>query len=203
VQRTVRLKLQPTPDQTEALRETTAQFTASFNRVCATGWRLQEGNAYTLHRLTYRDCKNHAPALVSDLHVQARQKAAEALKAAIALAKKGKKVGGPHSIACPPRFNRHTYRLDWERASIRLSTTRGRINVPFCLPRYAADAVGCPVATADLIEKKGRSICTSSSPSPTCPWWKPEPPSASIWASLARRSSAMAGSSARSIGAKL
>jgi IS605 OrfB family transposase len=156
VQRTVRLKLKPTPEQATALLETIAQFTAAFNHVAAEGWRLRDGNAYTLHRLTYRHCKSAHSALVSDLHVQARQKAAEAVRSALTLKRKGKKVNGPHAMLCPPRFNRHSYRLDWDSRSVRLSTTRGRIRVPFSLPPYALYALGMATATADLVCKKGR-----------------------------------------------
>jgi putative transposase len=156
VQRTVRLILKPTVEQATALRETTAQFTASFNHVVAQGCAGRDGNAYTLHKLTYRDCKSKNPALVSDLHVQARQKAAEAVRSAIALRKKGKAVGCPVSLSCPPRFNLHTYTLNWEAGTVRLSTTRGRMSLLFRLPDYAAYASGCSAATADLIEKKGR-----------------------------------------------
>jgi putative transposase len=156
VQRTVRLSLQPTAEQVETLRETVAQFTASFNHVAACGWTLQDGNAFTLHKLTYRDCKKANPALVSDLHIQARQKAAEAVRAALALRKQGRKVGCPSSTSCPPRLNLHTYTLDWTAKTVRLSTTSGRTTVPFRLPDYAAFSTDCPVATADLIEKKGR-----------------------------------------------
>jgi putative transposase len=158
VQRTVRLILKLTAEQVEILRETAAQFTTSFNHVAACGWARQEGNAFTLHKLTYRDCKTAHPTLVSDLHVQARQKAAEAVRSAIALRKKGRKVGCPSSVSCPPRFNLHTYSLDWEAKTVHLSTTHGRMAVPFRLPDYANYAAGCPVATADLIEKKGRFI---------------------------------------------
>jgi IS605 OrfB family transposase len=156
VQRTVRLKLKPTPEQAAALHETIAQFTASFNHVAAEGWRRRSGNAYSLHRLTYRDCKVACPALVSDLHVQARQKAAEAVRSALTLKKKGKRVRTPQATACPPRFNLHTYRLDWEARAVRLSTTRGRIRLPFYLPPYALYALGAATATADLVCKKGR-----------------------------------------------
>jgi putative transposase len=156
VQRTVRLKLKPSAEQVQTLRETIAQFTAAYNHVCAKGWGLQNGNAYTLHRLTYRDCRNEQPELVADLHVQARQKAAEAVRSALALSKQRRKVRGPRSSSCPPRYNGHTYRLDWETRTVHLSTTRGRISVPFFLPDYAAYAVGHPPATADLIEKQGR-----------------------------------------------
>jgi putative transposase len=132
------------------------QFTESFNRVCRVGWEKREGNAYTLHRLTYRDCKDSLPKLVSDLHIQARQKASEAVKSAITREKKGWKTSGPQSLLCPPRFNLHTFRVDWEKGLVNLSTTRGRMKVTFALPEYARYAIGCATATADLIYRKGR-----------------------------------------------
>src|SRR5439155_2902601 len=106
-------------------------------------WARQDSNAFTLHKLTYRDCKTANPTLVSDLHVQARQKAAEAVRSAITLRKKGRKVGYPSSVSCPPRYNLHTYALDWEAKTVRLSTTGGRMAIPFCLPDCAAYATDC------------------------------------------------------------
>jgi putative transposase len=145
-----------TAEQAEALKETSEQFTAVFNLICAKGWALREGNAYTLHRLTYREGKTAFPALVSDHHVQARQRASEVLKSAITREKQGKKSRCPSSISCPPRYNLHTYRLDWQNAVVKLSTTRGRMHVPFTVPSYATYAIGNPVTTADLMERSGR-----------------------------------------------
>jgi putative transposase len=156
VERTVRLKLKTTAEQAEALRETCSQFTAAFNRVCQEGWRQRIGNAFTLQRLVYYENRAAHPSMVADHHIQAIRKGAEAVRSAIARDKKGKKVSCPSSVSCPPRYNLHTYTLDWKSGTVRLSTPRGRISVPFCLPDYAADAAGYPVATADLIEKKGR-----------------------------------------------
>jgi putative transposase len=156
VERTVRLKLRTTAAQAEALRETTAQFTAAFNHVCREGWRLRVGNAFTLHRLTYNETRTSHPSMVSDPHIQAIRKGAAAVRAALALHKKGKQVSCPASRSCPPRYNLHTYALDWQAGIVRLSTTRGRISIAFRLPDYGAYAAGCPVATADLIEKKRR-----------------------------------------------
>lgn len=154
--RTVRIRLKPTPEQAQALAETTAQFTAAFNAVCKEGWRRQEGNAFNLHRFTYRDVKDALPALVSDLHIQARQKASEAVKSALTRQKHGRKTGCPHSDVCPPRYNLHTFTLNWAAATVRLSTTRKKQSIAFHLPPYASYALGCPVATADLICKKGK-----------------------------------------------
>lgn len=154
--RTIRILLKPTKEQASALHETMKQFTESFNIVCHTGWEQHNGNAYTLHHLTYRDCKKALPNLVSDLHIQARQKAAETVKAAITREKKGLRTGCPQSILCPPRYNLHTFTLDWKKGIVNLATTQGRTKIVFSLPKYAQYAVSRSTATADLIYRKDR-----------------------------------------------
>jgi putative transposase len=154
--RTLRLPLKPTTEQAESLLETMRQFTQSFNLVCAEGWRLKEGNAFTLHKLTYRDCKALCPKLVSDLHVQARQKAAEAVKSAMALARKGRKVNCPQSTLCPPRYNVNSFSVDWQKGLANLATAAGRQKIAFTVPAYAVAQIGNRVATADLVYRKGR-----------------------------------------------
>ncbi len=156
VDRTVRICLQPSKGQTEALHETVKQFTQAFNTVCRTGWEQRTGNAYTLQRLVYRSSKDVLPDLVSDLHIQAIRKASETLRSAISRQKKGLKTGCPESPACPPRYNLHTFKVYWDTGIISLSTSHGRMKVPFNLPEYARYAQGSPTATADLIYRKGR-----------------------------------------------
>jgi len=82
-------------------------------------------------------------------------KATEAIKSAMALKKKGKMVSAPQANACPPRYNLHTYKLDWGTGIVNLSTTCGRQHIPFSVPSYAVKYAGYPVATADLV-RKGR-----------------------------------------------
>ena len=135
------------------------QCDSSLNRLTPSvvlAGEQHNGNAYTLHRLTYRECKNALPNLVSDLHIQARQKAAEAVKSSIAREKKGLRTGCPQSLGCPPRYNLHTFTLDWGKSIVNLSTTQGRAKIPFNVPQYAKYAVSCPTATADLIYRKSR-----------------------------------------------
>ena len=138
--RTVRAVLAVTPEQSETLLRTAKQFTEVFNSVCALGWRQREGGAYTLQRFCYHDNKAAWPELVSDLHIQCLHKAAESLKSAFALQKAGRKVGCPSSTLCPPRYNRHTFRVDWQQGVVNLSTVAGRMLLPFRLPPYAAYA---------------------------------------------------------------
>src|SRR5262249_4542408 len=96
------------------------------------------------------------PDLVSDLHVQARVKATEAVKRALVLLKAGRKVSQPRSDACPARYNQHTYRLDWESRSVRMSLVGGRQTIRFHIPDYSAKYAGYRTDTADLVGQDGR-----------------------------------------------
>jgi len=156
MQRTARLLLTPTAEQASALLDTSRQFTEAFNAVCAAGWDADEKNGVKLHHLTYRSLKGHLPDLVSDLHIQARVKATEAVKSAFARCKQGRKTSCPHSAACPPRYNVHTFTLNWQASTVRLSTTAGRMTVPVHLPAVFAWATVGKVCTADLIHRDGR-----------------------------------------------
>lgn len=153
--RTVRVKLHTTPEQAEALRYTTELFTQAFNTVCDYGWTHEEKNGVRLHHATYYACKSDAPTLVSDLHIQARVKATEAIKSALTLKRHGRKVSAPHAIDCPPRYNLHTYKVDWDTNQVRLSTTSGRVTIPFTVPDYALPYTGYHTLTADLIRRDG------------------------------------------------
>ncbi len=154
--RTVRIQLHPTPEQARALTETLAQFTIAFNEVCASGWQHQEKNGGRLHHLTYYPTKERCPGLVSDLLIQARVKATEALKSVFDRKARGRKVSQPRSRHCPVRYNKKTYTLNWETHTVRLSTSAGKLSIPFQVPSSGARYWGAKVATADLCVRKGK-----------------------------------------------
>jgi putative transposase len=155
MQRTIRLKLTPSITQAAHLAETSRQFTAVFNAVCAVGWGQQITNGVHLHHATYYPLKADYPALVSDLLVQARVKATEALKSAFALQRAGRQVGMPVSDACPPRYNVHTYRLDWQSQTVRMSLISGRQTIRFEVPDEGAKYAHYPTDSADLVFQHG------------------------------------------------
>ena len=175
--RTVRIQLHPTPEQAHALHETLQQFTQAFNDVCRYGWEHLEKNGVKLHHATYYATKASCPGLVSDLLIQARVKATEALKSAFTWKAKheatfqkkvaratrsGKPVPPfrpikyPQSLLCPVRYNEKTFSLNWQKQDIRLSTSRGRISITFTVPEFSRRYQGYPVATADLLYRKGK-----------------------------------------------
>ncbi len=154
MQRTIRIQLRPSLAQAAALVETCRQFTSAFNQAVRLGWAADVCNAIKLHYLAYYALKEAHPTLVSDLINQARAKAAEALTSAFTLRKDPQRaVRMPQSDACPPRYNLHTYRLDWESQTVRISTTAGRQTIRFSLLDYAQKYAGYEVDTADLVER--------------------------------------------------
>mgnify|MGYP001572089095 FL=1 len=153
--RTVQVTLNPTSEQAPALAETSRCFTEAFNHVCACGWTNDEKNGVTLHHLTYFPLREQLPRLNSDLVCSARVKATETLKSVFARAKAKCKAGQPHSSACPPRYNVKTFKVSWEDSFVRLSTTSGRMTIPFVVPQYATKYIGGRVLSADLIERNG------------------------------------------------
>ncbi|MBT9258240.1 MAG: hypothetical protein KM310_00580, partial [Clostridiales bacterium] len=83
MQRTVRLRLNPTPDQVGALLETLRQHTACFNIVAAYGWEHGEKNGVRLHHATYYGLREGFPHLPAQLVMAARVRATEAVKSAL------------------------------------------------------------------------------------------------------------------------
>lgn len=175
--RTIKVQPNTSPEQAQALHETLEQFTKAFNHVCRYGWEHRQKNGVALHHATYYETKALCPDLVSDLLIQARTKASEAVKSALTwkvkheksypkkvenALKKGKPapkfkpIQCPHSELCPIRYNEKTYVLNWQANIVRLSTTQGRMSIPFSIPTYGTKYQGYPPCTADLIYKKGR-----------------------------------------------
>jgi hypothetical protein len=60
------------------------------------------------------------------------------------------------SEICPPRYNIHTYTLDWKKQFVRLSTVGGKMSIPFTVPHFSSKYQGHKIATADLIYCNGR-----------------------------------------------
>lgn len=154
--RTVVVNLEPTVAQANTLSETARLFTSVFNYICAGAWANREKNGVRLHHDFYYPLRAKFPDLVSDLHIQARVKATESVRSALALAKTGRKVSCPSSDSCPPRYNIHTFRVDWESRTIRLSTVSGRQTLRFRIAPHAEKHAGSEIDTADLICRDGR-----------------------------------------------
>src|SRR6266487_2660107 len=82
VTRTIRIQLQPTPEQAALLQQTMQEYTTCFNEVCQLADAEQISNGVELHRLTYANHRatTHLP---SQLICAARIKATEAIKSLV------------------------------------------------------------------------------------------------------------------------
>ncbi|PZP60580.1 MAG: transposase [Azospira oryzae] len=158
MQRAIRLRLEPTHEQTDTLMETLRQHTECFNAVCSYGWQHKERNGVRLPHATYRVLRERFPALPSQLVVAARERAREALRSALARARKGKKASQPRSRLCPIRYDARTYALRAANGHVSLASVAGRLKVPFALDPHAKGVLNHAVGfnSADLIYRKSR-----------------------------------------------
>ncbi|GHO61406.1 transposase [Ktedonobacter sp. SOSP1-52] len=159
------------------MHETLTQFTLAYNHVCASGWQHGEKNGVKLHHATYYETKALCSGLVSDLLIQARVKATETLRSAftwkakkeaayprkVAKAQKQgkpiptfKPVRCPRSEQCAVRYNVHTYSLNWATQTVRVSTTQGKMSIPFTVPHFSERYRRCQPTSADLVYRKGK-----------------------------------------------
>ncbi len=128
-------------------------YDAHINFVCRSRWDTNDKNGVRLHHLTYRGTKDECPDLVSDLMIQARVKATEALLPPSTGARRAARRVARRRPPCPPRYNLHTAILKWDTSGVGLSTTAGRMAVPFVLPEHDAKYAGGRTLTADLVHR--------------------------------------------------
>lgn len=135
MRRTMRLKPHPMPEQAHTLTATHAQFTNAFNWVCAYGWEHNEKNGVRLHHATYYPVKKVCPGLVSDLVIQARDKATEVLKSAFTQ----RKVSCPWSQRYAARYKRlHAWSFAQRRRFVVYKTEEAGLDVVAIDPRHTS-----------------------------------------------------------------
>lgn len=156
VQRTIRIRLRPTPEQRAALLSTMRQATACFNTVAAYGWEHEQRNGVELHKATYYPLRAEYPALPSQLVISARSKAHEALKGALTRKRQGRRVSWPFGTMVPIRYDARSHRLVDGAAS--LASVEGRQAVPYVTNPHARALLERAVGfdSADLILRDGK-----------------------------------------------
>jgi IS605 OrfB family transposase len=153
MQRTIRLKLNPTLEESKVLSETIRQYTDSFNAVTKLGWSKSIIDGVKLHKETYQDQKLFT-RLPSQLVISARMKATEALVSAKELKRKGKTVTCPVSKNCPIRYDKRSYTVWFERNLVSLATLKGRIKLTIDIPEYYQQYLTWKSTSADLVKTK-------------------------------------------------
>jgi len=158
MQRTIRLRLNPTPEQSDTLLETLRQHTTCFNAVAAYGWMHAEKNGVRLHHATYYGLRERFPNLPAQLVIAARVRATEAVKSALVRRKKGKKASCPRGALVPIRYDARTYSIKPQQGTVSLSSVGGRLKVPFAADPHAQSILvqATGFDSADLLYRKGR-----------------------------------------------
>ena len=153
---TLRLRTKATPEADAVLRETVAQYTESFNRICVVGWEMPRLNGVELHHQTYA-AERGVTALPSQLVCSARVKATEAIASCRALSRKGRKVSCPGSAGAAIRYDARSAKVRLAEGYATLATVAGRQRVALSIPPCHAARVSLPVRSADLcVDRKGR-----------------------------------------------
>jgi putative transposase len=141
------VKLQPTPEQHDALRCTLEAANAACNYVSDVAWRQKVFGQFNLHKLCYGDVRSQF-GLGADAAVRVFAKVADAYK----LDKKTRRTFRPLA-AFPFNDRLVSYKLDKRIVSI--WTTDGRQKMPFIISDHAAKLLQGLHGECDLVYRKG------------------------------------------------
>lgn len=154
------IKLAPTPEQAELLRETMQQANDACNRISAWGWEAKRFKQFDLHAGCYHDLR-HDTALSSQVVVRCIAKVADAYKLDKATPRTFRPLG---SIAYDSRILR--YRLD--RFEVSIWTVGGRESIPFVCGDYQREMLATQQGESDLVLIDGQfyllAVCEVEDP---------------------------------------
>ena len=140
---TAQVKLQPTPEQSDALLRTLETANSACNRLSGLAWEAQEFGQYTLHERFYRQIRDEFP-LSAQVVVRLNAKVADAYK----LDRKVCREFGKHgSISYDLRIL--SWNMDKSFASI--WTLAGRQKVPFVCGDHHRELLAFQRGETDLV----------------------------------------------------
>src|SRR6266545_220216 len=156
------VKLLPTPEQAQALRQTLEVANTACNYISNQAWDNQTFRQFSLHRLTYYAVKEMFQ-LAAQMVVRCVSKVADAYK----LDHKEKRTFKPHgAIAFDNRI------LTWrtEKKFISIWTVAGRASIPFTCGQRQAELLNSQRGESDLCLVKGKfylfTVCGVDTPKP-------------------------------------
>lgn len=140
---TVQIKLQPTPEQADALRETLETANAAADRLSQLAWEAKEFRRFPLHKHFYRQIRNEFP-LTAQVVCLLNAKVADAYK----LDKKVQRVFRKHgSISYDARI----LSLNLIPSTVSIWTVKGRAKMPFVCGERQRTLLAYPRGESDLI----------------------------------------------------
>lgn len=145
---TVQIKLLPTPEQANALRETLEAVNAAADRLSELAWERKEFRRFPLHKTFYRQIRDEFP-LSAQIVCLLNAKVVDAYK----LDKKVQRVFRKHgSIAYDARI----LSLHLLPSTVSIWTLEGRAKMPFVCGEKQRALLAYPRGESDLILRKGK-----------------------------------------------
>lgn len=156
------IKLLPTPEQAQALRQTLEVANTACNYIATQAWDSKTFRQFPLHKLTYYAVKEMFP-LTAQVIVRCISKVADAYK----LDHKNKRTFKPHgAIAYDGRI------LTWhtDKKYVSIWTVAGRAAIPFTCGKRQLELLNGQRGESDLCFVKGKfylfAVCEVETPKP-------------------------------------
>ena len=140
---TVQIKLQPTPEQADALRETLETANAAADRLSQLAWEAKEFRRFPLHKRFYRTIREEFP-LTAQVVCLLNAKVADAYKLDKEVQRTFRKHG---SIAYDARI----LSLNLIPSTVSIWTVKGRAKMPFVCGEKQRTLLAYPRGESDLI----------------------------------------------------
>ena len=140
---TVQIKLQPTPEQVDALRETLETANAAADRLSQLAWEAKEFRRFPLHKRFYRQIRNEFP-LTAQVVCLLNAKVADAYK----IDKKVQRVFRKHGNIS---YDARILSLNLIPSTVSIWTVKGRAKMPFICGEKQRTLLAYPRGESDLI----------------------------------------------------
>ena len=128
--RTIKVKLEVSPDGCESLLQTMRDYTVAFNTCADWGFKNHSASKINCHKATYQSIRQSVPNLPSSLVQGARDCACEALKA---IKCSHKPLRNEFSAM---RYNQRVIRICLDSGYTTIASSNGRVKATFSLPDY-------------------------------------------------------------------
>lgn len=142
--RTIKLKLNVSPDGCQSLMQTMRDYTVAFNTCSEWGFNSRSANKVNCHNATYQNVRQSVPNLPSSLVQGARDNACECLKAVKCHTKPLRKEYSSM------RYNQRVIRVCLDSGYATLATSKGRIKATFTIPEYYRQYIGWQVKSSTV-----------------------------------------------------
>jgi len=142
------VKLQPTPEQADALRRTLELTNEACNYLSERAWEAETFRQYDLHKLAYHETREQFPDLSSQIVVRCIARVADAYK----LDRKTKRTFKPLSAIA---YDERILRWYVDRSFVSIWTIGGRAKIGFVCGERQRGLLRCQQGQSDLILRKG------------------------------------------------